>query len=144
MIAFRKSVELEENLEVVPVYRSNTGTVDLVFQSWTNGPIEYAKWQLPPDVNGRRLPGRGDIIRARWQEVSVTQIRVRVDYYDASAGIWTLDAINHTAVLNNVNGVNFLRRYPPGSNEHDRLKRLHDQRVKLSERWRPSHKMNTR
>jgi hypothetical protein len=106
MVAFRKSVELEENLEVVPVYRG--GTVDLVYQSWTNGPIEYAKWQLPTDVNGRRLPGRGDIIRVRWQEVSATQIRVRSDYYDASAGTWFLNVIDHTRALNNVNGVNFL------------------------------------
>ncbi|MFZ5883662.1 MAG: hypothetical protein ACOYYI_07795 [Chloroflexota bacterium] len=108
MVAFRKSVELEENLEIVPVYRSSTGTVDLVYESWTLGPIEYASWQLPPDVNGRRLPGRGDIIRVRWQEVSTTQIRVRVDYYDASAGTWYLDVIDDTRVLTNVNGVNFL------------------------------------
>jgi hypothetical protein len=108
MIGFRKSVELEENLEVVPVYRSGTGSVDLVFESWTLGPIEYAMWQLPMDGSGHRIPGQGDIIRVKWQEVSATQIRVRVDYYDASAGTWTLDAIDHTETLNNVNGVNFL------------------------------------
>lgn len=108
MVAFRKSVELEENLEVVPVYRSGTGSVDLVYESWTLGPIEYASWQLPPDANGHRLPGRGDIIRVRWQEVNTTQIRVRVDYYDASANTWHLDVIDHTEALNNVNGVNFL------------------------------------
>ncbi len=108
MVAFRKSVELEENLEVVPVYRSASGTVDLVFESWTVGPIEYASWRLPMDGSGHRIPGRGDIIRVRWQEVSATQIRVRVDYFDASAGTWTMDAIDHTRALNNVNGVNFL------------------------------------
>ena len=100
MIAFRKSVGLEENLEVVPVYRSGTGTVDLVFESWTLGPIEYATWQLPMDGSGHRIPGRGDIIRVRWQEVSATEIRVRVDYYDASAGVWTLDAMDHTRGVN--------------------------------------------
>ena len=99
---------MEENLEVVPVYRSATASVDLVFESWTLGPIEYATWQLPMDGSGHRIPGRGDIIRVKWQEVSTTQIRVRVDYYDASAGTWTLDAIDHTRALNNVNGVNFL------------------------------------
>jgi hypothetical protein len=108
MVGFRKSVELEENLEVVPVYRSGTGSVDLVFESWTLGPIEYAAWQLPLDGSGHRIPGQGDIIRVRWQEVSATEIRVRVDYYDASAGTWTIDAIDHTQALNNVNGVNFL------------------------------------
>ncbi|MFZ5886035.1 MAG: choice-of-anchor Q domain-containing protein, partial [Chloroflexota bacterium] len=61
-----------------------------------------------PDINGRRLPGRGDIIRVRWQEVSATQLRVRVDYYDASAAAWYLDVIDDTRVLTNVNGVNFL------------------------------------
>ncbi len=108
MVGFRKSVELEENLEIVPVYRSSTGSVDLVFESWTLGPIEYAAWQLPMDGSGHRIPGRGDIIRVKWQEVSATQLRVRVDYYDASAGTWTIDAIDHTRALNNVNGVNFL------------------------------------
>lgn len=108
MIGFRKSVELEENLEIVPVYRSATASVDLVFESWTLGPIEYATWQLPMDGSGHRIPGQGDIIRVKWQEVSATQIRVRVDYYDASAGAWVLDAIDHTETLNNVNGVNFL------------------------------------
>jgi len=108
MIGFRKSVELQENLEVIPVYRSGTEPVDLVFESWTLGPIEYATWQLPLDGSGHRIPGQGDIIRVRWQEVSATEIRVRVDYFDASAGTWILDAIDHTRTLNNVNGVNFL------------------------------------
>ena len=108
MIGFRKSVELEENLEIVPVYRSGTGSVDLVFESWTIGPKEYAAWQLPLDGNGHRIPGQDDIIRARWQEVSSSELQVQVDYYDASAGTWTMNAINHTQALNNVNGVNFL------------------------------------
>jgi hypothetical protein len=108
MIGFRKSVELEENLEVVLIYRSGTGSVDLVFESWTLGPIEYAAWQLPMDGSGHRIPGQGDVIRVRWQEVTATEIRVRADYYDASTGLWTLDAIDHTRALNNVNGVNFL------------------------------------
>ena len=79
MIAFRKSVGMEENLEVVPVYRSATGTVELVYESWTLGPIEYASWQVPMDGSGHRIPGQGDIIRVRWQEVSATQLRVIAD-----------------------------------------------------------------
>jgi len=86
MIGFWKSVELQENLEVIPVYRSGTGPVDLVFESWTLGPIEYAAWQLPLDGSGHRIPGQDDIIHVRWQEVSATEIHVRVDYFDASAG----------------------------------------------------------
>ena len=58
MIAFRKSVELEENLEIVPVYQSVTGTVDLVFESWTIGPKEYAKWQLPWMEAATEYPAR--------------------------------------------------------------------------------------
>lgn len=107
MVAFRKSVELEENLEIVLKYRS--GTTDMVFESWTIAAVEYAEWEIPVDhVVGQRVPGRGDIIRVFWQEVSATQIRVRVDYYDASANTWTIDAIDTTQTLNNVSGVDFL------------------------------------
>jgi hypothetical protein len=106
MIAFRKSVELEENLEIVPKYRS--GAADLVYESWTSSAVEYAEWAFPEDADGHRLPGSGDIIRVRWQETSATEIRVRVDYYDASATTWYTDVIDDTRALNNVSGVNFL------------------------------------
>jgi hypothetical protein len=59
MIAFRKSVEFEENLEVVPAYRSSTQTVDLVFQSWTLGPTEYANGSCRWTPAGIESPGGG-------------------------------------------------------------------------------------
>ena len=107
MVAFRKSIELEENLEIVPYYTG--ATVNLVYESWTISAAQYATWELPVDgTSGQRIPGQGDIIRVRWQEVSATEIRVRVDYYDASADTWNIDVIDDTRALNNVSGVNFL------------------------------------
>jgi len=109
MIAFHKSVELEENLELTFIYRSGSGVTDMVYESWTLSGAEYATWEVPEDhVTGHSQPGQGDKIRVWWSEVSSTEIRVVADYYDASADTWYLSAIDDTRALNNVNGVDFL------------------------------------
>jgi len=109
MIAFHKSVELEENLEITFKYRSGTGTTDLVYQSWTLSGSEYATWQVPDDhATGESQPGQGDKIRVYWEEVSATEIHVVADYYDASADTWYLAIVDDTRALNNVNSVDFL------------------------------------
>jgi hypothetical protein len=108
MIGFHKSIELEENLEIVPIYRPGDGTVDLVYESWTISPVEYAEWQLPLDGSGHRIPGQGDKIYVTWEEVSATNIHVVVDYYDASADTWYSSVIDDNRNLSNVSGVNFL------------------------------------
>lgn len=110
MIGFRKSIPDEVNLEVVFKFYDADDSVKLVFEAWVSGGgIEYATWTPPVDgTSGQRIPGRGDKIRVRWQEVSASEIRVRVDYYDASTAAWTLDVIDHTEDVSNVSGVNFL------------------------------------
>ncbi len=114
MVGFRKEVNREENLEVVPITDAS-GTFYLWFQAWagTNGPVRQASWRLPDAhaVPGRNLPEPGDIIRARWEAVSSTQLRIRASYYDASAGTWFTDVIDHTFTATNVSGVNYMDGY---------------------------------
>ena len=114
MIGFRKEVNREENLEVIPLTDAS-GTFFLTFEAWagTVGPIVQAQWRMPDSqlVVGRNLPEPGDIIRARWEAVSATQLRVRASYYDASAGTWFSDVIDHTFTATNIRNVNYMDGY---------------------------------
>lgn len=95
MVGFRKEINREENLEVIPVHRGG-GNVELVFEAWVppGEPVEMAKWQMPlASTGGTRFPESGDIIRARWEQVG-TQIHVRASYFDASTATWYNDVIN--------------------------------------------------
>ncbi|MBI5668835.1 MAG: hypothetical protein HZC41_12585 [Chloroflexi bacterium] len=97
MIGFRKEINREENLEIIPHANAN-GIFYLWFEAWTGGPVKLAEWRIPDAqaAPGRNMPEPGDIIRARWEQVSSTQLRVRASYYDASAGTWFRDVIDHT------------------------------------------------
>jgi hypothetical protein len=90
MIAFHKSVELEENLEITIIYSG--GTVYLTYESWDPTTV-FEQWQLPLD-GSYRYPGNGDKIRVRWQVHDTNYIHVIADYYDASAGTWSLAVID--------------------------------------------------
>ncbi len=96
MIAFRKEINREENLEVVPVSVGN-GDVNLVFDAWAGGPVVLAQWPLPEaSIGGTHIPEPGDVIRARWRQASASAIRVQASYYDASQNQWYVDVIDHT------------------------------------------------
>jgi hypothetical protein len=98
MIGFHKEVNREENLEVIP-HANASGVFSLWFEAWLGGTAQkLAEWQLPAAAAapGRYIPEPGDIIRARWEQISCTQINVRASYYDASANLWYSDIINST------------------------------------------------
>lgn len=120
MVGFRKEINREENLEVIPIGQGN-GNVDLALEAWAGGPVIYATWSLPlASVGGTHLPEPGDIIRARWTQPSATEIRAQADYYDASQAQWHLNVIDHTltatAVGNSDFGpVNFMDGYHTAS-----------------------------
>jgi hypothetical protein len=108
MIGFRKEVNREQNLEVIP--RGNgDGTVDLLVEAWDGlGPVVLAQWPLPTaSFGGSSIPEPGDVIRVRWTQVTPTALEVRASYFDASAGAWAVDAIAGVYDVGNVNGVNF-------------------------------------
>jgi hypothetical protein len=101
MVGFRKEINREQNLEVIPIGYGG-GNVKLTLEAWVNdGPIILADWQMPQASigGGTRIPEPGDIIRVRWEQINSTQLNVRASYYDASAATWFTDIINHT--LNN-------------------------------------------
>lgn len=113
MIGFRKEINREENLEVIPV-ADNRGVFSLVFEAWADGgPVEMAKWRMPDAeaAPGQNMPEPGDIVRARWEQIGSAQLNVRASYYDVSAETWYTDIINHTFTATNVSGVNFLDGY---------------------------------
>jgi hypothetical protein len=97
MIGFRKEVNREENLEIIP-YADENGVFSLVFEAWLGDPIILASWPIPDSAvdPGRNMPEPGDIIRARWEVPSANHLRVRASYYDASAALWFDDIIDHT------------------------------------------------
>lgn len=107
MVAFHKSIRLETNLEVTCYY--DAGDVTLIYESWTTGGTIYDSWQVPIDhTSGKRIPGRGDKIRARWRVTSATNLHVQADYYDASATTWYTNVLDDERDVTNINGVNFL------------------------------------
>jgi hypothetical protein len=116
MVGFRKEINQEENFEVIPIGRGG-GAADLVLEAWVNGgPVEVAKWPLPDDnANNIHIPGAGDIIRVKWQQINTTQMTVWVSYFDASKNAWNQNVINTTVNVSNIGGVNFNDGYHKAS-----------------------------
>ena len=109
MVGFRKEINREENFEIIPIGLGN-GNVNLAFEVWANGgPQILQQWPLPQaSIGGTHIPEPGDIIRARWQQMSAADVRVTASYYDASAKIWHTDILAATInANNNIAGVNF-------------------------------------
>lgn len=113
MIGFRKDINREENLEIIP-WTDDDGATYLVLEAWVEGgPFILARWRMPDAAAapGQNIQEPGDIVRARWEEVSATEINVRASYYDASAETWFEDIIDHTLDASNVGGVNYFDGY---------------------------------
>ncbi len=97
MVGFRKEIAVEENLEVIPIGMGG-GLVNLVLEAWVppGEALILAQWPLPTaSIGGTHIPESGDIIRARWDQLAESQLRVRVSFYDASAAIWYADVIDY-------------------------------------------------
>lgn len=121
MVGFRKEIAVEENLEIIPIGYGG-GAVRLSLEAWLNGgPVIMAEWPMPlASIGGTHIPEPGDIIRARWDAAQPAgYLRVRASYYDASAGTWYNNIIDHTfnanAVTNNGVTVNFNDGYHKAS-----------------------------
>jgi hypothetical protein len=111
MVAFKKYFPDEENLELVFLYNyGGSGTTQLAYESWTTGPVIYARWEIPEATTtpGAHIPEPGDKVRVRWEEMSATNLKVTVDYYDASTNIWYYKVIDDTRNMSNSGGVNWL------------------------------------
>lgn len=116
MVGFRKEINREENLEVIPMWRGG-GVVDLVLEAWVNGgPVELAHWAMPTaSIGGSSIPEPGDIIRVRWEQINATQLQVKASFFDFSANRWYTDIINSTFNLTNIGATN----NTPGVNFND-------------------------
>ena len=104
MVGFRKEINREQNLEVQFEPQGN-GLIDLIYDAWTSsGPFVMGRWPVPLAAigQGSHIPEPGDIVRVRWEQVSNTDLTVRVSYYDASAAVWYNDVINTT---NNITSI---------------------------------------
>ncbi|NJM07570.1 hypothetical protein HC891_17375 [Candidatus Gracilibacteria bacterium] len=120
MVGFRKEINREENLEIIPIGKGD-GKVALAFEAWVGSPLILAEWPLPAAAigGGSHIPEPGDIIRARWQQINATTLNVRASYYDASSDTWYNDIINWsgtiTALSANGNTVNYTDGYHTAS-----------------------------
>jgi hypothetical protein len=117
MVGFRKEINREENLEVIPIGQGG-GKVNLAFEAWVGGgPQIQQQWGMPLASigGGTHIPEPGDIIRVRWEPQGSSQLRVRASYYDASARSWSIDVIDTTLAVSNVGGVNFNDGYHTAS-----------------------------
>ena len=116
MVGFRKEINREENLEVIPIGQGN-GNVNLALEAWVNGtPDIRAQWPLPlASIGGSHIPEPSDIIRTRWKQVDAANLNIRASYYDASAATWHTDVISMTLNLTNIGGVNFTDGYHAAS-----------------------------
>jgi hypothetical protein len=107
MVGFRKEINREQNLEVIPFGRGG-GDVDLRLQYWIGSDVVMATWPLPLATSvASHIPEPGDIMRVRWEQVGPTDLDVRVSYYDASNAVWHADIISGVRPIGNINGVNF-------------------------------------
>ncbi len=108
MVGFRKEINREQNLEVIPLANGG-GQVDLVLEAWDGiGPHILERWPMPSaSIGGTEIPEPGDIIRVRWEQVTTVGLAVRASYYDASAGTWHPNVIDSTYNVGNIGGVNF-------------------------------------
>ena len=116
MVGFRKEINREENLEIIPIGRGG-GAVDLVLEAWVNGgPVSLAQWSMPlASIGGSHIPEPGDIIRVRWEQLTSTQLSVKASYFDASASTWNKDVINTTINNSNIGEINFNDGYHKAS-----------------------------
>jgi hypothetical protein len=117
MVGFRKEINREENLEVIPI-GDGSGGVKLTLEAWVNGgPQLIAQWPLPQaSIGGNsHIPEPGDIIRARWEQVSASDLRVKASYCDASAKTWHTDIIDTTFNVTGIDGINFTDGYHTAS-----------------------------
>jgi hypothetical protein len=108
MVGFRKEINREENLEIIPL-GTGGGNVDLVFEAWNEREMILARWPMPKaSVNGTStaVPQPGDIIRARWEQTG-SSLRVRASFFDASTSTWHADVIDTVVGLGSLHGVNF-------------------------------------
>jgi hypothetical protein len=101
MVGFRKEINREENLEIIPIGYSG-GNVQLAFEAWVGNPVILAEWPMPLNADASRIPEPGDIIRVRWEQVSATDLNVRVSYYDASTSTWHSNVISMTLNVTNI------------------------------------------
>jgi len=101
MVGFRKEINREENLEIIPIGYSG-GNVQLAFEAWVGNPVILAEWPMPLNTDASRIPEPGDIIRVRWEQVSATDLNVRVSYYDASTSTWHSNVISMTLNVTNI------------------------------------------
>jgi hypothetical protein len=111
MVGFRKEINREENLEIIPIGRGG-GNVALALEAWNDTPEVLAEWPLPlasisSGGAATHVPEPGDVIRARWDAVTSTTLRVRASYFDASAQQWHTDVIDGTWNIAARHGVNF-------------------------------------
>jgi hypothetical protein len=108
MVGFRKEINREQNLEVIPI-GGGGGQVDLVLQAWDGyGPVFLAQWPMPMNASGTSaIPEPGDIIRARWQQVTPATLEIRASYFDASGSTWHTDVIDGVYTLSSINGINY-------------------------------------
>ncbi|MBI3243369.1 MAG: hypothetical protein HYZ49_13855 [Chloroflexi bacterium] len=119
MVGFRKEINREENLEIIPIGYGG-GNVRLTFEAWVGNPVILADWQMPLNAAGAsRIPEPGDIIRTRWDQVTATDLNVRVSYYDASTATWHANIINITLDVTAINDSD------PGTNAVDYTDGLH-------------------
>ncbi len=122
MVGFRKEINREENLEVIPIGRGG-GAVDLVLEAWVNGgPVGLGQWGMPlASIGGSHIPEPGDIIRARWEQINASQLNVKASFFDASANKWYTNVIDVTINNTNIDGINFTDGYHQASSITIRL-----------------------
>ncbi len=102
MVGFRKEINREENLEVIPIGKGR-GLVNLALEAWIGNPIILAEWPLPKaSIGDSHLPEPGDVIRVRWEQMDSGDLDVQVSYYDASAAVWHVHIIDRVFNLSNV------------------------------------------
>lgn len=109
MVGFRKEINREQNLEVIPIGQGG-GNVNLAFEAWIGSPVIQAQWQMPVATTipgSSRIPEPGDIIRTRWEQVNSSNLKVQASFYDASTNVWYNNIINTTLNVTNIGGVNY-------------------------------------
>ncbi len=120
MMAFRKEINREQNLEI-QFEPKGGGAVDIIYDAWNGSPVVFGRWAMPVASvgGGSHIPEPGDILRVRWEQVTLTNLNVRVSFYDASANQWYADIINTTHNITNIPNsptpINFTDGYHTGS-----------------------------
>jgi hypothetical protein len=119
LVGFHKEINREQNLEINPIVDPSDNQVYMLFDAWPSVAGPEARWKLPAATtinDGRNIPEPGDRYRVRWEQVSATNLNIRVSYYDASTDTWHKDVINITPDVSNIaaqggNTINYLDEY---------------------------------